>query len=257
VDHYIAGGNISIEELEAVWRNGLAIGPVADEPEIELFEAVRTANRTNSSRRKLRIICGEAAVNWHDVHSRDDLQAFIPVRDQNYIKIVQEQVIAKHQKALLYMGTLHFRRNQGKPSTVEDALQRAGATTYIVLPGTNVIGSYDDLDTNFVRWKWPWLLPIQGTWLQGLQAKPVLMGGNESNTRIAGTLAESGDAPLFLGPRDELKQFLPKRSALEGTTYGKETERRLRIVFGEHRKIPDFLSKDDSGLASQFSPPSH
>jgi len=98
---------------------------------------------------------------------------------------------------------------------------------------------------------------MQGTRLQEIQAKPELMGGNESNARLAGTLAESGDALLFLGPRDELKQFVPRRSALEGTPYGKETERRLRIIFGDGGKIPDFLPKDDSGLAPQFSPPSN
>src|SRR4051812_8863002 len=30
VDRYVAGENVSIEQLEAVWRDGLAIGAVAD-----------------------------------------------------------------------------------------------------------------------------------------------------------------------------------------------------------------------------------
>ncbi len=33
VDSYLSGDNVSVEELEPVWRNGLAIGPVPDEPE--------------------------------------------------------------------------------------------------------------------------------------------------------------------------------------------------------------------------------
>lgn len=152
------------------------------------------------------------------------------------------------------MGSLHFRRTQGKPAAIEEALKRAGATTYVVLPGTNVVGSYNELDKTFMRWNFPWILAVQGTWLQDAQAKPVIMGGNESNARISGTLAESTDAFLFLGPRNELKQFVPKRSALEGTGYGRETERRLRILLGPDRKIPD-LPKDDSGITFQFSPP--
>lgn len=43
VDRYIAGENIPIEQLEVVWRNGFAIGPVADEPEIALFKAIQSA----------------------------------------------------------------------------------------------------------------------------------------------------------------------------------------------------------------------
>ncbi len=256
VDRYVAGENISLDQLQLVWRNGIAVGPVADGPAEELFEAVRKANQTTpAGRPKLRIICGEAAVHWDNVRSKDDLQPFIPNRDQTYSAIVKEQVLAKHQKALLYMGSLHFRRTDGKPSTIEQALQGAGAATYVVLPGSNIVGSYNDLDAKFVQWKWPWMLPTQDAWLGGMPAKPLLMGGNASNAHVSGTLAESGDAFLFLGPRDELKQYLPKRSALEGTPYGKETERRLRIIFGEGRPLPDFLPKDDSDLAPQYAPP--
>lgn len=256
VDRYLAGGNVSIDQLLPVWRNGLAIGPVPDQPYEELFEAVRAANQSSPpGDPKLRIICGEAAVSWDHVNSRNDLQSFVPSRDQTYVTMVKEQVLAKHQKVLLYMGSLHFRRTEGKPSQIEQALQKAGAITYVVLPGSNVVGAYEDLDQKFVQWKWPWMLRLQGIWLGALAAKPLLMGGSESNAHISGTLAESGDAFLFLGPRDELKQYLPKRSALDGTPYGKETERRLRIIFGEGRQLPDFVPKDDSGLGPQYSPP--
>jgi hypothetical protein len=255
VDRYLSGENVSAEQLEVVWRDGLAIGPVADEPEIELFEAVRKTNRTiPAGQPRLRIVCGEAALNWDNVQRRDDLQAFIPARDRNYTKIVKEQVLAKHHKALLYMGVLHFLRIEGKPSAIEGALQQAGATTFVILPGSNVVGSYADIDTKFVQWISPWILTLQETWLGKMWAKPLVMGGSESSAHISGTLAESGDAFLFLGPRDKLEQFLPKRSTLEGTAYGKETERRLRIIFGEGRK-PDYLPKDNSGVAPQYAPP--
>lgn len=255
VDRYLTGENVSAEQLAVVWRDGLAIGPVADEPEIELFEAVRKTNRTIPARQpKLRIVCGEAALNWDNIQRRDDLQAFIPARDQNYTRIVEEQVLTKHHKALLYMGVLHFLRIKGKPSAIEEALQQAGATTFVILPGSNVVGSYADLDAKFVQWNSPWILTLEETWLGKMSAKPLLMGGSESNAHISGTLAASGDAFLFLGPRDKLEQFLPKRSTLEGTEYGKETERRLRIIFGEDRK-PVYLPKDNSGVAPQYAPP--
>lgn len=99
VDRYLTGENVPLKQLEAVWRNGFAIGPVADQPEIDLFEAVQNTNRSIAAGQpKLRIVCGEAALNWDTVRSRNDLQSFVPARDQNYIKIVQEQILAKHQK---------------------------------------------------------------------------------------------------------------------------------------------------------------
>jgi hypothetical protein len=256
VDRYLAGENISVEQLQPVWRNSLAIGPVADERAEEWFTTVREVNQhLFVGRHKLRVVCTDGPVSWENVHSRADLDPFVPTRDQVFISIVKKEILAKHQKALLCMGSLHFRRTDGKPSLIEQSLQEAGATTYVVLSGSNVVGSYEDRDPRFLQWKWPWMLPVQGTWLAQLPAKPLLLGGNASHAHVDGALAGTADAFLFLGPPDELTEYVPKRSALEGTPYGRETERRLRIIFGEGRKLPKFLPKDDSGIMPQYLPP--
>ncbi len=70
---------------------------------------------------------------------------------------------------------------------------------------------------------------------------------------MSGTLAEAADAFLFLEPRDQLTQFVPKRSELEGTAYAQEVERRLTIVLGPG-KVPDFMPKNDDGQAPQYTP---
>lgn len=237
VDQYLAGGNIATDQLQQVWRNSLAIGPVPDQPFQELFTAVREVNRQlTAGRGKVRIVCTDGPVNWEQVHSRADLNPFVPNRDEIFIRIVEEQILARHHKALLYAGALHFRRADGRPSMIERGLQEAGATTYVVLAGSNIIGSYEDRDKRFLQWRWPWMMPVQRTWLSQMPAKPLLMGGSASNAHIAGTLAKTGDAFLFLGPPNEVQAYVPKRSALERTAYGKETARRLRIIFGERTK---------------------
>ncbi len=83
-----------------------------------------------------------------------------PTRDEISIRIIKEQILAKHQKALVSTGAMHLRRIAGKPSAIEQALQAAGATTYVVLVGTNVTGSDDQQDVRFLRWKWPWMLGV-------------------------------------------------------------------------------------------------
>ena len=98
------------------------------------------------------------------------------------------------------------------------------------------------------------MLQLKETWLGELPAKPLIMGGNRSNANVPGTLSDTGDAFVFLSPPEDLQANVPKRSALDGTEYGKETERRLRIIFGEGRKLPTFLPKDDSGIAPKYLP---
>jgi len=185
VDRFISGGNVSEDQVRQAWRDGFAIGPVPDAPEMELFRAIRDVNRTSPQKSsKIRVICGEAPLDWATVHSRDDLQSYVPMRDQSYTKIVKEQIVDKHRKALLYMGFMHFRRIDSKPSLIEQSLRQTGATTYVILPGTNTIGSSSEVDPRFVKHPWPWLLPTQGTWLRNLDAKSILMGGNESNVHL-------------------------------------------------------------------------
>ena len=255
VDRYVAGDTVPADQLQLAWRNSLAIGPVPDKPFEELLAGARAANQSSpSGQRKLRIVCTDGPVDWERVQSRADLDPFVPNRDENFVKIVKDQILSKHQKGLLSMGALHFRRTDGKGSMVERNLQQAGATTYLVVAGSNIVGTYDERDPRFLKWKSPWMMDVRGTWLAALPAKPLLMGGNASNARITGPLSETTDAFLFLGPPEELKMAVPKRSALDGTQYGKETERRLRVIFGEGRKLPDFIPKDDTGLAAKYLP---
>jgi hypothetical protein len=51
------------------------------------------------------------------------------------------------------------------------------------------------------------------------------------------------DAYLYLGPRDKITVMNNPRSALEGTAYGEELQRRMAIMFD---KPPDFLPPKDT-----------
>ena len=66
-----------------------------------------------------------------------------------------------------------------------------------------------------------------------LAAMAVLSGGTMpsppgENLR----LQDAADALLYLGPRDSLTQIHATRTEVQGTAYGKEIDRRLRIMFG-------------------------
>lgn len=236
VDRYIGGGDVPIEEVQKAWRNTMNLGPVSPVYP-SLYEAVRKANREHKGKHQLRIVLGDPYIDWEKMQSLEDVGPYVANRDQFLVKVVKEEVLAKHHRALIIEGWHHFRRSQTGPGYVEKELRAAGATTFLILFGTNAVGGYDDLDRRFETWKVPALVPLKGTWVGDLPADPVMTGG----TVLAGPnplkLQDAGDALLYLGSRDTLTAVHMARAELEGTPYGREIARRLGIFFGRPMNI--------------------
>jgi len=174
VDRYVAGESVPMEEVQKAWLNTTAIGPPS--PIYGwLYEAVREAN--HNRHRKLRVVLGDVYVNWGRIKDREDLGPFVANRDPFYADVVKKEVVARHHRALLVAGYFHFLRSTAGPNLVERELRAAGATTYVIVPGTNTTGGYDDLDQRFDSWKPPSIVTLKGDWVGQLLAWPVLSGG--------------------------------------------------------------------------------
>ena len=240
VDRFVEGQNVPLEEVQSAWRNVAgalgAVSPVYG----NFYSAVRAVNRKLPKNRRLRVLLGDPPVDWDRVQSRDDLSPFIPFRDVHYASVVRYEVLAKRRKALLIMGTGHFRRSGGRASSIEGSLLMAGAKAYVVIPGSNIVGGFDDLDPRFEQYPAPWFAELKGNWL-----------GNLPLTGSRGSWGEMADAYLYLGPRDRLTRLRARRAELEGTAYGREIERRLALIFG---KAPDFIPKSEEAPLYERDP---
>ena len=97
---------------------------------------------------------------------------------------------------------------------------------------------YDDLDHRFDRWPAPSIALVNGNWVGELQAIPVISGGTESiNPPVK--LKDEADALLYLGPRDSLIAVDTVREEVDGTPYGKELLRRMKLLGYDLPYIPD------------------
>jgi hypothetical protein len=231
VDRYVAGDLVPIEEVQKAWRNTTAIGPSS--PVYSwLYDAVREANEKRPQGHRMRVVLGDVYVNWDQVRTREDLGPFIANRDPYYTSVVKDQVISRHRRALLIMGFPHFLRSTAGPGLIEKELRAAGATTFVIVSGTNAVGQYDDLDKRFDSWTFPSIGLLKGNWIGRLPALPVITGGTTPSTGDGAKLEDVADAILYLGPRDSLIQLHTTRADLQGTAYGKEISRRLEIMFG-------------------------
>lgn len=216
VDRYIAGEEVPLAQVARAWRDPVgALGPVSPVYG-EFYAAVRDVNRKLSRERRLRIVLGDPPIDWDHVQTREDVAPYLPFRPGFYAQQVRHEVIARKRKALLIMGSGHFRRNAGRPNSIENDLLMTLVQPYVILARSNMVGGYDDLDPRFDQLPFPSLVD---------------------------TKDQMCDAYLYLGPRDTLTVSKNRRADLEGTPYGRELERRLTILFD---KAPDFLPKPDA-----------
>ena len=51
-------------------------------------------------------------INWAVIHSRDDYQKVLALRDSFPADFIQREVLAKHRRALVVYGDMHFQRKQ-------------------------------------------------------------------------------------------------------------------------------------------------
>ena len=235
VDRYIAGENVPFEQAQSAWRDTVgALGPVSPVYG-EFYRAVRAVNQKLPKQRRLRVLLGDPPIDWGHVRSREDIAFYLPFRDEFYASVVRYQVLAKEHRALLIMGDGHFRRSGGRPGAIESELLMALVKPYVIVPGSNMVRGYDDLDSRFEALTAPSLVEMKGNWIGSLPAPG--RGGT------MGTWDQTADSYLYLGPRDRLTIVKNRRSDLDGTVYGKELQRRLTILFDT---APDFLPKSDT-----------
>ena len=240
VDRYVAGDDVPIEQVQRAWQDTVgAFGP-ASPVYGEFYGAVRAANQKLPKERRIRVLLGDPPIDWDQVHAVADKEyigLFLPFRDEFYAGVVRYQVLAKKRRALLIMGEGHFRRAAGHPGFIERELVTAFVQPYVIVPGSNMVGGYDDLEPRFDQFSAPSLIDMKTSWVGTLPIQ------NPRGGAPQGTWGQMADAYLYLGPRDMITVTGYRRSQLDGTRYGEELQRRLAILFD---KPPDFLPEGDA-----------
>jgi len=273
IDRYIGGQDVPLEQVQKAWRNMVgAIGPPSPVYE-SLYKAVRGSNLNRRGKHQIRMLCGDPYIDWEKVKDIEDVGPFLSHRDEWYTQVVKDEVLAKHHRALLIIGSGHLLRRNG-PGYIEQQLREGGANPYLILAGTNTIGT-GEIEHRFDSWNAPAMASTSAGWVGELPAVPITSGGGSGAGRPASGGAQGGpppvlpalrlqdaaDALLYLGPADSLMQIYMGRAELEGTAYGAEQIRRFNIIFGhpinfipDQAEVPQFSSPHMSGGTSGVPP---
>jgi hypothetical protein len=238
LDRYIAGEDVPMEQVQLVWRN--TTQPFANRAEQKSFlEFVRELNRRLPSDRRIRVLAGDPPIDWAEVRSEADFRSFLGQRNKSFTAVVESQVLAKHQKALLLTGDFHVVRHNGIRGgpTVTMLLESEYPHSTFVIIAHDGFGDRDrDFEPRLAKWPTPSIATMRGTWLGALD--PFLVYRDNVLTadpsKIVNpfpglNLEELADAYLYLGPAASLHEVnLPSDT---DPAYARELARR-RVLIG-------------------------
>jgi hypothetical protein len=172
IDRYVAGEDVPLKELRRVWTETVGWIPGATSlGYVNFYANVRAANLKLPRERRIKVWLGDPKVDWSKINSMEDITPLLGQRDDNFFRILSDEILKKQKKTLLIIGTGHLVALDlpGGPRALGNMLAQAypGALALVspfvgyVEPECNakVVARAKD-------WPVPALVgPVEGTWL--------------------------------------------------------------------------------------------
>ncbi len=174
MDRFVNGEDISHAILRKVWQDTTQSHGVWDVPIYEeFFSAVRAVNQTLPKDQRLRVLLGDPPIDWE--YWSDDQKWD---RDGYPAELIQREVIAKHRRALVIYGDMHFLRRPLDYVAVDDEnsapqgnevphlaelLERNGTTKLFTIWTYTYGGDINNLQADLQSWPQPSLSSFRGS----------------------------------------------------------------------------------------------
>lgn len=239
LDGYTSGADVPFREVQKVWRNTTQ-PPCGRSGFYEvLAPLVRAINRNLPKERALRVLAADPAFDWDRLQSAEDLrQAVLSLRrDTSIASVIEKEVLAKHRKALMLMGTFHLLHGAGATGMIE---ARHPNSVFVI----SELGTFEERAANgpsgrFANWPNPAMARVKGTsmgklGLENFLPAPYIMDQDcnphhEFTGPLRKPVEELFDAVLYLGPQDlRLWEKIPADIVLDAE-YKKELRRRATL----------------------------
>ena len=165
IDAFIAGRPVADAELRRVWRNTV-VSPLEtwDEPMYEqVYRTIRAANRVQPPGKRMRVLLGDAPIDWSKV---TDFCQWLPIfqtRDRHFLSVIKKHVVANGRRALLLKGLDAFVR----PMAIE---QVTGERVYAIVDLTFAASDPGGVGRQLAQYPRFTVIPAAGTWLGSADA---------------------------------------------------------------------------------------
>ena len=215
LDRYMNGEEVGPQELSQVWRNTTKVVSWESPIYQNLIRELHEVNLKLPASRRIRVLAGDAPIDWSRVKNHADWESALQ-GEEFTVSLIEREVLAKNQKALLVMGANHVTHggNWFGKDDVTSLLEKHKHPVYVALlwgvPGNN--------DPGVTRGPTPSLIALDGTKLGA--------------AKIAGRPADDlADAYIYLGRTEQVAS--PDWTALQSDkSYWAELQRRHQIQFG-------------------------
>lgn len=285
IDRYVNGADVPLTELRRVWTEtvGFVPGPTSL-GYVNFYANVRALNLKLPPEHRIKVWLGDPKIDWSTINSFRDLAPYLRIRDDNFVSIIDDEILSKQKKALLIIGALHLSSPDG-PGLLRDRIKATypGALA-VVWPFTGYLEPECNAKVAARAADWPVpaiAAPVQGTWVKSelelpgcdylppdqlapmAEPPPGMRSQESGNTPSAQDLigkemnllsGATSDAILYLGPPDSFTESPIEPDIYLDPIYFKEQNRRLRCCsFGGGTLNWDQLVQDNSVIPKKIA----
>jgi len=191
-DRYVAGEPVPYDELKQVWENTTIVTGIWTAPVYEgMLRDVRALNATLPAGEGVRVILGDPPIDWTVVRGPAD-EDMNDWRDAHFAWAVEEHVMKRGRRGLLWIGGAHLSRQVMIPESLIHLLDRRFPDqTLVALALDRGDMAAHVLDRLGV---WPSLMaaPVRDTWLGRTDA------ASGAGMRLStGTIEQNIDVTIF------------------------------------------------------------
>jgi hypothetical protein len=235
IDRYLAGEDIPYEQLRRVWTDTVGWSPtVTALGYLNFFAQVRAVNEGLPLSERIHIWLGEPPVDWSKIKTLADLTQ-LSQRDRWPAELIKSQILAKHRKALVIYGAIHFFKLEGVKALAEQYYRGAFFVVTPYIGFKNKVDS-DVFEQNMEVWR------NRAPAAEAKGTKTLLLKEEQG----AGAV---GNALLYLGPAAGLTESPITPDLYLDLAFRKEINRRSLMMSGAPLEItkplmsPTFVRK--------------
>ena len=205
MDRYIAGEAVPRDDLKRVWENttmatGMWLAPMYE----AVLSDIRSVNRTLPPELRFRVVLGDPPIDWSLVRGPAD-EDMNDWRDAHFAWVVEEQVIKKRRRALIWIGGAHISRRVKFPESLIHLLDRRVPGKTLVVLAIDPRDIEPSLSARLSKWPLLTAARVRNTWLGRSNASAI---GLHLST---GSVQENIDAAVlwdsFSYGADEVPRF--------------------------------------------------
>lgn len=164
-DRYFAGQPVAHDEVRQIWENTTIVSGVWQLPMYEgILADIRAFNMTLPEKLRIRVLLGDPPVDWTVVRGPAD-EDMNDWRDAHFAWVVQEQVMNKGRKALLWIGGAHTSRKVLFPDSLIHLLDHRFPGQTLVVHSVDRGQLSPSVATRLGTWPSLSAWAVHGTWL--------------------------------------------------------------------------------------------